>query len=152
MRDMEKAEVLNDFFASVFTSKGSSHTTEAAESNGKNLEEEDLPAVSEGQNIYKNLKVHKSKGSYEMHPQVLRELVDEVAKPLSILFERSWQSGEVPTVWNRGNKTSIFKKGKKEDSANYRPVSPLCLARSVKKDVMSCPPYIEVSTLFQNIG
>lgn len=29
--DMEKAEVLNDFFALVFTGKGSSHTTQATE-------------------------------------------------------------------------------------------------------------------------
>ena len=39
-----------------------------------------------------------------------------------MIFEESWQSGEVPGDWKRGNLAPIFKKGRKEDPGNYRPV------------------------------
>ncbi|GAB0200831.1 mitochondrial enolase superfamily member 1 [Grus japonensis] len=58
-----------------------------------------------------------------MHPQVLRELADVIAMPLSIIFERSWRTGEVPEDWRKANVTRVFRKSKKEDPGNYRPVS-----------------------------
>ncbi|GAB0200312.1 mitochondrial enolase superfamily member 1 [Grus japonensis] len=109
----------------VFTAKASPQETQTLEVREKVWRKEDLPLVEEGQ-VREHLgkpDIHKSMGPDGMHPRVLRELADVIAMPFSIIFERSWRTGEVPEDWRKASVTLVFKKGKKEDLENRRPVS-----------------------------
>ncbi|CAL4076678.1 unnamed protein product, partial [Meganyctiphanes norvegica] len=49
--------------------------------------------------------------------------MESICEPLCNIFRDSMQSGETPEDWRRANVTPIFKKGDRNDPANYRPVS-----------------------------
>uniref|UniRef100_A0A803XPX6 Reverse transcriptase domain-containing protein n=1 Tax=Meleagris gallopavo TaxID=9103 RepID=A0A803XPX6_MELGA len=70
-----------------------------------------------------HLDCYKSIGSDEIHLRVMRELAEVIAKPLSIIYQCSWSTGEVPEDWRLAIVTPIYMKGWKEDPGNYRPVS-----------------------------
>ncbi|GAB0183934.1 mitochondrial enolase superfamily member 1 [Grus japonensis] len=70
-----------------------------------------------------HLDTHKSMGLDGIHPRVLRQLVEVLTKPLSIVYQQFWLTREVPVDWRLANVTSTYKKGRQEDLGSYRPVS-----------------------------
>ena len=72
--------------------------------------------------LLQNLDAHKSMGPDGLHPRVLRELADVVAKPLSIILQQSWLTGDVLVDWRLADVIPIFKKSWKDDPGSYRPI------------------------------
>ena len=69
------------------------------------------------------LKEHSAAGPDGIPARVIKELKEEIARPLQILFRRSMDTGTIPDKWRLAEVTPIFKKGSKAVPGNYRPVS-----------------------------
>ena len=69
------------------------------------------------------MKIDKSPGPDGLHPRVLKEVATEIAKPLTILFNTTIRTGQIPKAWKVAEVRPLFKKGNKTSPGNYRPVS-----------------------------
>ena len=122
--ERETADILNDYFASVFTveeDRGEEATpyqmTVAAQLFLVDITEEDVMRVID------KFKICKSPGPDKIYPRILKEVKEAICKPLCAIFNLSLRTGKVVSEWKLANVTPLFKKGDKSNPGNYRPIS-----------------------------
>jgi Reverse transcriptase (RNA-dependent DNA polymerase)/Endonuclease-reverse transcriptase len=119
----EMAKILNGFFSSVFTEEGDGPVPEAEQCAVESkLEDVKVEEKVVRQKI-KELKPASAAGPDGIGSLLLKELIDQVAKPLTKIYNKSISTGVVPGDWKDAHVTPIYKKGLKSDPSNYRPVS-----------------------------
>lgn len=121
--DVEKSQLLNKYFASVFTVENTAVLPDfETRYNGPHIERIMFtPHMVEDK--LKKLKTDSSPGPDLLHPRVLAETASTIHDAASCLFQKSLDTGTLPQAWKLGNIVPIFKKGDKQEAGNYRPVS-----------------------------
>ena len=66
----------------------------------------------------------------------MKECASSVAPPLAEIIRRSLQTGDVPPDWKDANILPVFKKGRPDDPANYRPISLSSIASKLQGHIV----------------
>uniref|UniRef100_A0A8R1DH77 Reverse transcriptase domain-containing protein n=1 Tax=Caenorhabditis japonica TaxID=281687 RepID=A0A8R1DH77_CAEJA len=126
--DYEKAEIFSSTFAEVFTVDNGIFPIM-----NENVRTNLSDMVFEPYMVERELSMLKSRcnTSPDDVPAIfLKRLCTSIALPLSIIFNASMRSGDVPMLWKEAIVKPLYKKGGRTDPCNYRPIS---LTSSVSK-------------------
>ena len=153
-----KANLCNQQFQSVFTKKSPLSLSRLAQMKVQDLVDEGsippesipdpylnstpvMPDIDISLNgllkLMKNLKPGKAAGPDKLKPLLLKELRDEIAPIIKVIFDKSLQTGTLPTEWLTANVMPVFKKGDKSLAANYRPISLTCILCKVLEHILA---------------
>lgn len=133
--DREKADLLGKYFGEVFTVETEEDIPSLPIKQVPTLE---LIELSQDKILgaIKKMKSSKSPGPDGIHPRIIKEGGEILVEPFRILFEESFRAGQIPTDWKTANVTAIFKKGKRNDPGNYRPVSLTCVVCKLMETIV----------------
>ena len=88
--------------------------------------------------LLRGLDQSKVCGPYKIPTRVLKACATSIAPPLTVIFQQSLKTGEVPNDWLSANIAAIFKnKGSKSEPVNYRPVSLTSVACKILEHILN---------------
>ena len=75
---------------------------------------QDITITSPGiEKLLQKLDPSKASGPDELKPRLLKELAHEISPILSLIYQKSLDTGDVPTDWRTAHVSPIYKKGSK---------------------------------------
>ena len=134
----QAADLLAKFFASTFTNEPIGPLEEKCYKSSENIIG-DVPITSEiVKEILLKLDQSKSMGPDGIHPKLLATLAknNNFVNAITLLFQKSYSSKTMPSVWKTANVIALHKKGSKTDPSNYRPISLTCILCKVYETVI----------------
>ena len=129
----DKADTLNRFLCSVFTQE------DVPQCEKRKIRSKLTNVIFTREEIRRKLEKldpGKSPGPDGLHSRALKELAEEIAEPLSIIFTKSMEEGKLPRIWKDATITPIFKKGDNSNPGNYRPVSLTSIVCKVMESII----------------
>ena len=73
----------------------------------------------------------------KLKPIILQTLHKELTPILQMIYQRSLDTGKLPSIWKEANVSLLFKKGDKTDPSNYCPISLTCVLCKVLEHVVA---------------
>ena len=73
--------------------------------------------------LLKELKPNKAQGPGNIPARILKEMASRIAPIMTIIFQKSINSGTPPSDWLKAHIVPIHKKNDRTISSNYRPIS-----------------------------
>ena len=123
---LEKANLLNDQFSSVFSVPDS---LSPDPSHGE-IPPPNIPCFGHIEvsragvlKLLKGIKEHKATGPDEIPGKLLKLCAEDLVDSLTFLFQASLDQGTIPDDWKKAKIVPVFKKGDKGKAENYRPIS-----------------------------
>ena len=82
----------------------------------------------------RKLRRKKAHGIDKLPQNLLKDVANEISKPLAFIINKSLLSGIVPDLWKISKITSLYKSDSKSDFNNYHPISVLlCLSKVLEQ-------------------
>ena len=120
----EKAQILNDFFASQSSLNDTdSELPDMPMRNPDNVLDPRPFTSDEVATILVSLQGTKAPGPDQINNRVLSQISKEISPTLCDLYNSCIASDVFPSTWKEANVTAVFKKGDSSLSTNYRPIS-----------------------------
>ena len=137
LTDVERANLLNDYFASVTVKdNGSIPVFDRVVPDDAKLESVDF-SVETVLAAIRKLKVEGSSGPDGFPPVLFKRLAVIVAEPLSLIFNSFMSVGNIPRDWAHAIVTPVYKSGAASNVSNYRPISLTSVACKIMERVIS---------------